>query len=80
VHLRPYDKAKYEVPSAKLKNNPGKHCWYVGFALMEIEPFPRARIMRICYNILEKMQEIPEEAMYRMYTEEKIKFIMKIVD
>ena len=73
MHLRPYDKAKYEVPSSKLKRNPG-------FAMMEIEPFPRARIMRLCYNLLEKMREIPEEAMYRMYTEEKLKVIMKIVD
>lgn len=47
---------------------------------MEVEPFPRARIMRFCYNLLEKMQEIPEDAMYRMYTEEKLKMIMKIVD
>lgn len=31
----------------------------VGFALMDIEPLPRARIMRLCYNLLEKMQEIP---------------------
>jgi hypothetical protein len=23
VHLRPYDKAKYEVPSTKIKHNPG---------------------------------------------------------
>ena len=73
VHLRPYDKAKYEVPSTKIKHNPG-------FAMMEIEPFPRARIMRLSYNLLEKMREIPETAMYRIYTEEKLKMIMKVVD
>jgi NADH dehydrogenase (ubiquinone) 1 alpha subcomplex subunit 5 len=47
---------------------------------MEIEPFPRARIMKICYHILERIRQIPEEAMYRQYTEEKAKCIMTVVD
>jgi len=25
---------------------------YIGYALLQIEPFPRGRIMKICYNIL----------------------------
>ena len=38
--------------------------------------------MKLCYMILEKLkrEEIPEEAMYRIYTEEKIKYIMKLTD
>jgi len=36
--------------------------------------------MKICYIILDKLKEIPEEAMYRIYTEEKLKFIMRQTD
>lgn len=30
--------------------------------------------------IMDKLKTVPEEAMYRMYTEEKIKYIMKLTD
>lgn len=73
VHLRAYDKVKYEVPSTKLK-------YSTGYALLDVEPMPRAKIMKISYNILNKLKEIPEDAMYRIYTEEKIKYIMKLTD
>ena len=37
--------------------------------------------MKLCYMIMDKVKnEIPEEAMYRVYTEEKIKYIMKLTD
>lgn len=38
--------------------------------------------MKLCYMILDKLvrEEIPEDAMYRIYTEEKIKYIMKLTD
>jgi NADH dehydrogenase (ubiquinone) 1 alpha subcomplex subunit 5 len=45
-----------------------------------VEPFPRLRIMKLCYMIMNKLKECPEEAMYRIYTEEKIKYIMKLTD
>ena len=45
-----------------------------------MEPFPRQRIMKLSYMILDKLKTIPEEAMYRVYTEEKIKYIMKLTD
>lgn len=45
VHLRPYDKEKYEVPSTKIK-------FATGYALLDVEPMPRAKIMKVCYNIL----------------------------
>lgn len=52
-----------------------------GYAMVQIEPFPRARIMKICYNILADVKrEIPEDATYRILTEEKMKYIMNIVD
>ena len=36
--------------------------------------------MKLGYIILEKLKEIPAEALYRVYTEEKFKYIMKLVD
>jgi len=36
--------------------------------------------MKLCYNILNKVKETPEDAMYRIYTEEKIKYVMKLTD
>jgi len=73
LHLRPYNKAKYEVPSTKLK-------YATGYALLDVEPMPRAKIMKLCYIIFDKLKEIPADAMYRIYTEEKLKYIMKQTD
>eukprot|EP01017_Pseudomicrothorax_dubius_P023029 TRINITY_DN2474_c0_g2_i2.p1 TRINITY_DN2474_c0_g2~~TRINITY_DN2474_c0_g2_i2.p1 ORF type:complete len:214 (+),score=50.52 TRINITY_DN2474_c0_g2_i2:130-771(+) len=73
VYLRPYDATKYEVPSTKLK-------YASGYALLDIEPFPRSKIMKLCYLILDKIKDIPEDAMYRLYQEEKIKYIMNLTD
>lgn len=36
--------------------------------------------MKICYIILDKLKDVPAEAMYRIYTEEKLKYIMRNVD
>jgi NADH dehydrogenase (ubiquinone) 1 alpha subcomplex subunit 5 len=64
IHLRPYDSSKYEVPSAKIKYN-------TGYAFLDVDPFPRASIMKLSYMILDKLErQIPAEAMYRIYTEE----------
>lgn len=41
---------------------------------------PRAKIMKICYIVLDKLKDIPSDAMYRIYTEEKLKYIMKQTD
>lgn len=73
VHLRPYNKEKYEVPSTKIK-------YTTGYAFLDVEPMPRSKIMKISYNILDKLRDIPETAMYRIYTEEKVKYIMKLTD
>jgi NADH dehydrogenase (ubiquinone) 1 alpha subcomplex subunit 5 len=51
-----------------------------GYALLDVEPFPRSKIMKLSYIILDKLKEIPEKALYRVYTEEKIKYIMKLTD
>lgn len=49
--------------------------------MVQIEPFPRARIMKIAYNVLEQVRiGIPEDYMGRILIEEKFKWIMEIVD
>ncbi len=73
LHLRPYNKEKYEVPSQKIK-------YATGYALLDVEPLPRAKIMKLCYNILDKVKITPEECLFRIYTEEKIKYYMKLTD
>jgi len=48
---------------------------------MEVEPFPRAKIMKICYHILEQLSiGFPEDCIYRIFNEERTKYYMKIVD
>lgn len=47
--MRPYDKEKYEKPIKNIKLTSG-------YALLEVEPMPRAKIMKICYNILDKIK------------------------
>ena len=36
------------------------------YTLLEVEPIPRAKIMKLCYIILDKLKVIPETAMYRL--------------
>lgn len=48
--------------------------------MLDVEPFPRQRIMKLCYLIMDKLKDVPSEAMYRVYTEEKIKYVMKLTD
>lgn len=73
LHLRPYNGTKYEVPSKKLKLT-------TGFSFLDVEPVPRAKIMKISYLIMEKLKVLPEDALYRIYTEEKVKYIMRLTD
>jgi NADH dehydrogenase (ubiquinone) 1 alpha subcomplex subunit 5 len=46
-----------------------------------VEPFPRAKIMKTCYHIMEQLSKgFPETSIYRIYNEERTKYFMKIVD
>lgn len=62
VHLRPYDSKKYEIPSTKLKLT-------TGYSFLDVEPVPRAKIMKICYMVLDRMKVLPEKALYRYLNE-----------
>ena len=55
--------------------------YYAGYSFLEVEPFPRAKIMKTCYHIMEQLSiGFPENSIYRIYNEERTKYIMKIVD
>ena len=73
VWMKPYDAAKYEVPSNKIK-------LHTGYALLDVEPMPKARIMKIGYIVLDKLQQIPEGTLCRIFHEEKTKWIMEKTD
>lgn len=48
---------------------------------MEVEPFPRAKIMKTCYHIMEQLSiGFPTNCVYRIYNEERTKYLMKVVD
>jgi NADH dehydrogenase (ubiquinone) 1 alpha subcomplex subunit 5 len=50
-----------------------------GYAALEVEPFPRYKIMKLCLLLLQKLQkELPEDFLYRTYSEEKFKYIMEL--
>ena len=53
---------------------------YSGYALLQVDPMPRATLMKLCYNFLHRMKEAPEWAYYRIFNEERAKWIMKVVD
>ena len=69
----PYDPKKYEVLTSKIKT-------HTGYAFMDIEPMPRAKLMKIGYIILDKLKAIDEHELFRIYQEEKTKWIMEQTD
>ncbi len=49
-----------------------------GFGTLEIEPFPRMKIMKICSHILNEIEiGIPDHAFYKVYTKEKMMWLME---
>lgn len=47
------------------------------FAFVQVEPFPRMRLMKICQIILHTLKKIPDDQMIRLYYEEKTKWMME---
>ena len=73
VWTKPYDAAKYEVINTKIKTRSG-------YAFMDLEPMPRAKLLKIGYIILDKLKAIDENVLFRIYQEEKTKWIMEKAD
>lgn len=73
VHEKAYNAARYEVPSEGLKLS-------TGYAFLDVEPMPRARIMKLGYMILEEVKRAPADSNLRLWYEEKAKWVMEVVD
>lgn len=71
VNARPSSTLRQE----QIRNPNGEdqdQLWYFphhsGYAFLEVEPFPRAKIMKTCYHILEQLSKgFPETCVYRIY-------------
>ena len=51
-----------------------------GIAFMDVEPFPRMKLMKLYYLILDEVNKLPEQYAYRVLSRETTRFRMKVVD
>ena len=73
----PFD--PYNIDENKYKDVTSKIKFHTGYSLMEVEPFPRMKIMKIAKHLLHRLKnEVPKKALFRIYMEEKIKYCMEI--
>ena len=70
---RVFDHKKYMQHSGPLKLS-------TGLAFVDVEPFPRMKLMKLYYLILQEIQELPEEYGYKYYSREMTRYRMKVVD
>ena len=47
---------------------------------MDVEPFPRMKLMKLYYIILQELNELPEAYTYKFLSQETTRYRMKIVD
>lgn len=73
VYEKPYNPLKYEVLTDDLKLS-------TGYAFLDVEPMPRARIMKLGYLILDRVREVPEGTNLRLWFEERAKWVMEVTD
>ena len=73
VHERVLDFEKYLRHKGELK-------YSMGLFYMDVEPFPRLKVMMICHVILNLLQEFDNTFLYKFAVKESIKFIMEVVD
>ena len=48
------------------------------YSMLEVEPFPRLKLMKLCKIILEEMEEMPDDFYFKIYYTERIKWIMDV--
>ena len=70
---RVFDHKKYMHHAGPLKRS-------TGFAFMDVEPFPRMKLMKLYYLILQEIAKLPDEYGYKVYCREQTRYRMKIVD
>lgn len=67
------DLSKYKIPNPNIKQ-------YTGYAYLNVEPFPRYKIAKICHLVLKKLKKCPSESNYRLFNEAYMKHLLAIVD
>ena len=70
---RVFDHKKYMQHAGPLKMS-------TGLAFVDVEPFPRMKLMKLYYLILQEIQQLPEEYGYKYYCREMTRYRMKVVD
>ena len=58
----------------------GKLKYSAGIYMVDVEPFPRLKIMMLCDIIMGLNKHLPDSFNVKHYVHEYIKYIMKIVD
>ena len=51
-----------------------------GIAFLDVEPFPRMKLMKLYYLTLQELKELPEEYGYKFLSQELTRWRMKVVD
>merc|ERR1712060_236613 len=70
---RTFDHKRYMQHQGPLKLS-------TGLAFLDVEPFPRMKLMKLYYLILQEVQQLPEEYPYKYYAREQTRWRMKVVD
>ena len=70
---RIFDYKKYMQHDGPLKLS-------TGIAYLDVEPFPRMKLMKLYYLTLEEIKNLPDEYGYKFLSRELTRFRMKVVD
>ena len=73
VWQRLFDHKKYMSHEGPLKMT-------TGLAMVDVEPFPRLKLMKLYYMTLEELRDVPDSYKYKFYVEELCKYRMEVVD
>ena len=51
-----------------------------GIAFMDVEPFPRMKLMKLYYLALQELKDLPDNYGYKFLSQEMTRYRMKVVD
>merc|ERR1711907_41148 len=51
-----------------------------GIAFLDVEPFPRMKLMKLYYLTLQELKDMPDNYGYKFLSQEVTRFRMKVVD
>ena len=70
---RVFDHKKYMVHEGPLKIS-------TGIAYLDVEPFPRMKLMKLYHLALDELRELPDVYGYKFLSQELTRYRMKVVD